>query len=109
MNKNELIVIEYPNGSAFYNGWSYTKKRRAYLRRAKDLGTHTNEEWLKLCEEYDFKCCKCNGEVIGGIPTKDHVIPIRLGGSDSIKNIQPLCRQCNIQKGNTIADYRRSK
>lgn len=29
----------------------------------------------------------------------DHVMPLRLGGSNYIENIQLLCRPCNLSKG----------
>ena len=98
--------IQIIHGIPFYNGSSYSRLRSAYLRRAKDIETHTEEEWMRLCEYYDYKCCNCGGEVIG-LPTKDHIIPPRLGGTDSIDNIQPLCRQCNTSKGMDIIDYRK--
>ena len=29
----------------------------------------------------------------------DHIIPRRLGGDDSMDNLQALCKQCNLSKG----------
>jgi hypothetical protein len=29
----------------------------------------------------------------------DHVIPRRLGGDDSMDNLQALCKRCNLAKG----------
>lgn len=64
----------------------------------------SREEWRNLCKRYGFLCLGC-----GQKPkklTKDHIIPVSLGGKDHISNIQPLCARCNSLKGNTIRDYR---
>jgi len=29
----------------------------------------------------------------------DHIMPVRFGGTDDIENLTPLCRACNIAKG----------
>lgn len=99
-------VIEYTNGKAEFRGYIYARAAYAYKVRAKTLGTHTDDEWINLCSKYDFRCCHCGCDVIGGIPTKDHIVPPRLRGCDSIDNLQPLCRQCNTSKGCSIIDYR---
>jgi 5-methylcytosine-specific restriction endonuclease McrA len=33
-------------------------------------------------------------------------VPVALGGSSFIANIQPLCRSCNSSKQDRIIDYR---
>lgn len=90
---------------AIFGRWTYSRKRSAYVARSKSTHSHTKEEWKEMHEFFNNVCCKCYGEVIGGIPTKDHIVPIYLGGTDHIRNIQPLCRQCNTSK-NGIYDYR---
>lgn len=81
---------------------------RRHRRRAKekDTGEHfTAYEWRLLCNEYGNICLKCGQKKK---LTPDHVVPISLGGSNSIKNIQPLCLECNLQKHTNIVDYRKS-
>lgn len=73
-------------------------------RRAKlaERGAFSKEEWLDLCEKYDYKCINC------GAPEQhaDHVVPLSQGGVNTIDNIQPLCRPCNSRKGTNTIDYR---
>lgn len=103
IRNNEFIKL--PNGSAIYNGHKYSRSSRAYLARAKSISTHTEIGWLEMLEFFNYLCCKCECEVVGS-PCKDHIYPIYLGGTNSIKNIQPLCRNCNSSKTYDCTDYR---
>jgi 5-methylcytosine-specific restriction endonuclease McrA len=69
-------------------------------------GEHfTPEEWLALVEFYGHRCLRCGStEPL----TVDHVIPLSLGGSNAIDNIQPLCEGCNFLKDQGTTDYRPS-
>ena len=70
-------------------------------------GTHTKEQWVKLCEYYGNKCLCCGHD---GKMTLDHIIPIsRPWSSNDIKNIQPLCKSCNSRKHTDVVDYRPDK
>lgn len=67
-------------------------------------GKHTEAQWERLKARYSYTCVKCRQQ--GVELTKDHIVPLALGGTDSIDNLQPLCRRCNSSKGATVADYR---
>ncbi len=74
---------------------------RARLQAAD--GFFSPEEWLALCERYDFKCLACGASKS---LTPDHVVPLSQGGTNYIHNIQPLCRSCNCKKHTKTVDYR---
>ena len=79
------------------------------LRRARKLaaeGSHTDEEWQALKAFYDYKCLCCRKHEPEIRLTRDHVIPLTKGGTDSIDNVQPLCARCNSKKNNKHIDYR---
>ena len=63
----------------------------------------TNQEWRDLCAKYNHQCLCCGEQTT---LTVDHVLPISLGGSNSIDNIQPLCLACNLRKHAKHIDYR---
>jgi 5-methylcytosine-specific restriction endonuclease McrA len=75
-------------------------------RKAKNGGSFSGGEWLSLCKHYGNRCLCCHKRK----PLEaDHVIPVILGGTSDISNIQPLCRSCNARKSRETTDYRRIK
>lgn len=77
-------------------------RHKEYLKKKNVKGSHTFEEWALLKERNDNKCVGC-GELKP--LTKDHIVPLGLGGNDSIANIQPLCRNCNSRKWMKIFNF----
>ncbi|MCH7534194.1 MAG: HNH endonuclease [Bacteroidetes bacterium] len=51
---------------------------------------------LKILKRDDYTCQKCssNEDLV-----VDHIIPWRIGKNNSEKNLQVLCRGCNVKKG----------
>lgn len=80
----------------------YGKNRRIREKEARLKGTHTKQEWDDMVSFFKNTCAICFKR---GNVTKDHIIPIYHGGSDSIENLQPLCKSCNSGKMD-CCDYR---
>lgn len=68
-------------------------------------GYHSKSEWEKLKEHYNWSCLSCKRQEPHIKLSRDHIIPISIGGSDNIENIQPLCMSCNSQKGIKTIKY----
>ena len=53
-----------------------------------------------------FTCVRCGakGQRAGGkaILHVDHIIPVKLGGSNFMDNLQTLCNKCNLKKSDKI-------
>lgn len=81
-----------------------SNRRRALKYASKE--THTEEEWQELKAFYNFKCLRCGAQEPDVKLTRDHIVPLTQGGSDSIDNVQPLCARCNSKKNNKHIDYR---
>lgn len=70
-------------------------KAARYARERGADGSHTLEEWEALKVRHGGKCVGCGERM----PlTRDHIVPLALGGTHDIENIQPLCRNCNSRK-----------
>lgn len=78
----------------------YIHARR--IRKLGNGGAHTLKEWLALVEAHGGACVYCRRT--GLKLTKDHKVPLSLGGSDDIENIAPACKSCNSAKGKMSAE-----
>ena len=77
--------------------------KRQLLEKVQGPGW-TDEQWQALKRKYHHRCVCCRKKGLKLEP--DHVEPIEKGGRHHIKNIQPLCKPCNMRKGARYADYR---
>ncbi len=67
-----------------------------------------DKDWYEMILFFKNKCLCCGEQFPDDMmPTMDHVIPKSFGGEKEIKNVQPLCFNCNREKSNNhTTDYR---
>lgn len=71
--------------------------RRRRIRKAGIIGVaHTLAQWEFIKEKQGYLCYYCGKRKK---LTRDHIIPVMKGGSDSMENIIGACRGCNSKKG----------
>ena len=82
---------------------NYKREHRA--RKRQNGGQITIAEWQEYLDRYGYKCLCCGRDDVK--LTHDHIVPLKLGGPNTIENSQLLCQSCNSKKGLKIIDYRR--
>lgn len=91
----QRVRVQKPEYYKFLNSKTYARRRNAE-------GKHSFDEWVKIKQSFNYCCARC-GLKEGFVKiTKDHIIPLSLGGTDFADNLQPLCSKCNSSKGNKI-------
>lgn len=80
------------------------RNRNRRARRASAEGTHTLDEVTNLLYIQDNKCACCKAELTDNTRELDHIMPLALGGTNYISNLQWLCQFCNSTKNATHPD-----
>ncbi len=81
--------------------------RKAMKQNAE--GSHNAEQFIILCNEFEWKCFYCGCDLDMVSVTEDHMIPLSRGGSDDLFNIVPACSYCNGSKHDkTALEYLKS-
>lgn len=62
----------------------------------------TRDQWHALVAEHHSRCFYCGEQY--SVLWQDHLIPRARGGDDSLDNIVPACRRCNILKRDRTAE-----
>lgn len=106
VNKRDERRAQIAAWEAAHPGHKAERKARRERRLKENGGSHTWDDWVALCDRYEWHCLRCGGQGGTGYLTRDHVIPVSLGGANDIGNIQPLCYECNQIKGKDTTDYR---
>lgn len=68
-------------------------------RRFGDIGRLGDDEWQMVLKSHNNACAICGAVENISI---DHIVPLSKGGTNTIDNVQPLCRSCNSRKGNRV-------
>ena len=70
-------------------------------------------EWAKraVCARDRGLCAECDaniGHELEAPPSIDHIMPLAIGGSNDLANLQLLCQRCNLKKNKDIWPVRSS-
>jgi 5-methylcytosine-specific restriction endonuclease McrA len=72
----------------------YAKRR--LMERSAD-GTFTSDDVVGMLFSQEAKCVYCKACLLDAYHV-DHILPLKLGGSNSPENLQLLCPSCNLRK-----------
>ena len=92
-----LIILQLANLMILYESYKLiatktTSSGSSVRRKAIPKATR---RWL--LDQAESKCVACGRECCS--PHIDHKLPVALGGTDEIDNLQVLCAACNLHKG----------
>jgi 5-methylcytosine-specific restriction endonuclease McrA len=97
-------------GKAYRAGTPEQQKVYRHIRRGREQnadGFFTSLDIKNLLLAQNSKCVYCQIELItkgAGIYHVDHIMPLKLGGSNYPENLQLLCSTCNLSKSATHPD-----
>lgn len=95
----------WKGGISKQKGYDTFIQQNREARKKGNGGSYTLEEWNALIKKFNYMCLCCKRQEPQIKLTVDHIIPISKGGRNDIKNLQPLCFNCNARKHAKHIDY----
>lgn len=80
-----------------YRGLHPERVREQKLKRRNVSGEFSRQDILNLLIAQKRRCVNCNIKLDNSYHV-DHIMPIKLGGNNDKKNLQILCKSCNLKK-----------
>jgi hypothetical protein len=88
------------NLGGFYLFWLKGLEYKHFGSQRKNRNCYLPKNIRKqILKKYKFKCAKCDSKERLEI---DHIKSISKGGTDHPKNLQVLCKTCNLKKGTGV-------
>lgn len=96
--KNKQKILEKYKEYALRNPEIVRQAKRNRKARSKNAqGHHTKDDIQRILKDQKHKCANCLCDVSGGYHV-DHIMPLKLGGTNWPDNLQILCPTCNLRK-----------
>lgn len=102
-HKHIPYAVKYANPDLLAKKRFTNSRYKARKRNA--TGGHFFKDWVDLKSFYRNMCLCCKRQEPEILLTEDHIMPLSMGGSDDISNIQPLCNSCNTRKHARVISY----
>lgn len=96
-------LIKLVNSTRKYKSNDLFSPYRMKIKKHKTTRDVNTAQRYKVMERDDFSCVKCGRSPATekGVRLEiDHIKPYSKGGETVISNLQTLCRECNLGKGN---------
>lgn len=108
---DEYFVYRVDGDKRFYKVYQKIDDLLKYHADVKYLGIGRPKEPIntskrqcptigKIANFEGYFCCYCRIQLYQGNYTREHLVPKSRGGTNSVKNLRPCCRDCNTEKGN---------
>jgi 5-methylcytosine-specific restriction endonuclease McrA len=80
---------------------SHKPVRTAHPELIRDYTRSIPPTWrLQILKVHKYRCAHCKTDLQSVGHHIDHIVPFSRGGTSERKNLQPLCPDCNLKKGN---------
>lgn len=80
------------------------KEDPTYKLSSKGRKIYSKERREMIYTKYNGRCALCGRKIKIEDMTLDHIVPLSMGGAESMENLQATCQPCNQFKSNSLPE-----